>query len=205
MAIEPRLRRSTTNTLPACTTRQQRCFPIATTLPTWCKTSFVLRPNDSTSCAIPIDSSPGSTRSFATRYTDAPKSASAQHPPTFKQKLHLTSWPLLIPTPMALLLRMTNSPNLFDLRLLASMNVIDSFLSYRFVKGLLAPISLMRSESRPNRATRSCTACVIELRKVSVHSRLQKWVAKNATNSQRSSRAGTASSVFSFANASRVI
>ena len=205
MAIEPRLRRSTTNTLPACTTRQQRCFPIATTLPTWCKTSFVLRPNDSTSCAIPIDSSPGSTRSFATRYTDAPKSASAQHPPTFKQKLHLTSWPLLIPTPMALLLRMTNSPNLFDLRLLASMNVIDSFLSYRFVKGLLAPISLMHSESRPNRATRSCTACVIELRKVSVHSRLQKWVAKNATNSQRSSRAGTASSVFSFANASRVI
>ena len=196
MAIEPRLRRSTTNTLQACTTRQQRCFPIATMPPTWCKTSFVLRPNASTSCAIPIDSSPGSMRSFATRYTDAPKSASALHLPTFKQKLHLTSWPLLIPTPMVLLLRMTNSPNLFDPQLQASTNVIDSFSSYRFVKGSLAPISLMRLESRPNRATRSCTACVIELRKVSAHSRLQKWGAENAVNLQRLSRAGTANSVF---------
>ena len=196
MAIEPRSRRSTTNTLQACTTRQQRCFPIVTMPPTWCKTSFVLRPNASTSCAIPIDSSLGSMRSFATRYTDAPKNASAQHLPTFKQKLHLTSWPLLIPTPMELLLRMTNSPNLFDPQLLALTNVIDSFLSYRFVKGSLAPISRMHSESRPNRVTRSCTECVIELRKVSVHSQSQKWAAKNAVNSQRSSRAGTASSVF---------
>ena len=48
---------------------------------------------------------------------------------------------------MVLLLRMTNSPNLFDPQLQASTNVIDSFLSYRFVKGSLAPISLMRLEA----------------------------------------------------------
>ena len=38
------------------------------------------------------------------------------------------------PTPMVLLLRMTNSPNLFDPQLQASMNVIDSFLNFPFDK-----------------------------------------------------------------------
>ena len=173
--------------------------------PTWCKTSFALRPNASINYAIQIDSNPGYMQFFATRSIGVPKSASAQHPPTSNQKRFLRWLPLLIPMLKVPLLLLTSSPNSFGQPQPALMNEIDLCLNYQCDRASLVPTLQTLSEFRPSRVTRLFIACATELKRVSARSLWPRWVAKTAKNLPQSFRVGTANSVFSFVNESHAI